>query len=252
MATGVLGQVVGVPRHAASRSLERLFFSGMSLLILATILLGFRSAYFHIGARPAEQATAIVILHGTVFSLWVLTFFVQTTLVSEGKVRLHITLGLWAYALALAMLPLGLLAAQDQLRRDSAVEPPYVLGVDPLTFSMESFMGMVLFGTLIAGSYMTRRQSGAHKRLALYATLSMMDAGISRWPLEAFGIHQARCYWIYVGFLLLPAVYDLISLRRLHWVTMFAAPYIFVLNRLERPLGHTHLWHTVAALALRR
>jgi hypothetical protein len=252
MATGVLGQVVGAPRHVASRSSERVFFSGMSMLILATILLGFRSTYFHIGARSSEPATAVVILHGIVFSLWVLTFFVQTTLVSTGRVHLHISLGLWAYALATAMVPLGLLAAQDQLRRDSAMEPPYVLGVDPLTFSMESFMGMVMFGTLIAGSYMARRQPAAHKRLALYATLSMMNAGISRWPLEACGIHQARCYWIDVGFLLLPVVYDLILLRRLHWVTMFAAPYVFVLNRLELPLGHTHLWHAVAGLAVRR
>lgn len=252
MATSVLGQVAGAPSHVASRSLERTFFSGMSVLILATILLGFRSTYFHVGVRPAEPATAVVIIHGIAFSLWVLTFFIQTTLVSARRVHLHITLGIWAYALATAMVPLGLLAAQDQLRRDSAVAPPYALGVDPLTFSMESFMGMVMFGTLIAWSYKTLKQPAAHKRLALYATLSMMDAGISRWPLEAFGIHQARCYWIYVGFLLLPALYDLVSLRRLHWVTKFAVPYVFVLNRLERPLGHTHLWHAVAGLALRR
>jgi len=251
MAAGVVGQVVDARNHVASRSQERGFFSAMSLLILVTILIGFRSTYFHTGVRSATPATTIVVTHGIVFSLWVLTFFVQTTLVSASKVRLHITLGLWAYALATVMVPMGLLAAQDQLRRDSALGPPYALGVDPLTFSMESFMGMVMFGTLIASSYLTRRQPGAHKRLALYATLSMMDAGISRWPLEVFGIHQARCYWIYIGFLALPAIYDLINLRRLHWVTLCAMPYIFVLNRLERPLGHTHVWHALAGLALR-
>lgn len=223
----------------------------MSLLILATILLGFRSAYFHVGTRPPELAETLIIVHGIVFSLWVLTFFAQTTLVTTRNLRWHIGIGLWAYGIAVIMIPLGLAAALDQLQRDLAAGPPWALGVDPLTFSMESFMGMVMFGTLIVWSYIVRRQPGAHKRFALYATLSMMDAGISRWPLEAFGIHQARCYWIYVAFLLLPVIYDLASIRRLHWATAFCAPYIFFLNRLERPLGHTHAWHALAAVALR-
>jgi hypothetical protein len=45
-------------------------------------------------------------------------------------------------------------------------------------------------------------------------------------------------------------MYDLISLRRLHWATMFAAPFAWTLHRLEIPLGHTHAWHAAANFML--
>ena len=50
---------------------------------------------------------------------------------------------------------------------------------------MVSVMGMFMFGTLIAWSYVARRRPDMHKRLALFATLFMMDAGIDRWPWAA-------------------------------------------------------------------
>ena len=53
------------------------------------------------------------------------------------------------------------------------------------------------------------------------------------------------------SFLLLPVVYDLISLHRVHWVTMFAVPFVWVLLRLEIPLGRTHVWHSAVDLMLR-
>lgn len=90
-----------------------------------------------------------------------------------------------------------------------------------------------------------------HKRLVLYAMLSMMDAGSDRWPLDAMGLSQGWATWIYTAFLLLPAIYELISAHRVHWVTMFAAPYAFLLHRLEIPLGSTPAWHAVANFMLR-
>jgi hypothetical protein len=107
---------------------------------------------------------------------------------------------------------------------------------------------MVMFGTLIAWSYAARRRPDIHKRLALYAVLSMMDAAIDRWPYPAWGISQSWAPWIYTGFLLLPVLYDLLSVHR---ATMVAAPFAWTLHRLEIPLGHTQAWHAVADWMLR-
>jgi len=248
MPTNVLKRV---PVRPSNRQRERIFFGPMALLMIGTVLLGFRKTYFPLRPKPAAVSSWVIQLHGAVFSLYLLLFLVQTTLVAARRVRWHMSLGLAVYGLAALMIPLGVAAAADEIRRDLASGPPYNLDIDPRTFSLVSVMGMVMFGTLITWSYVARRRPDVHKRLVLYATLSMMDAGSDRWPLEAMGLNHGWATWIYTGFLLLPAVYDLISLRRLHWVTMFAAPYAFVLHRLEIPLGHTRAWHAVADLMLR-
>jgi hypothetical protein len=231
-----------------NRTRERMFFGGMTLLTIATILLGFRDTYFPLGARPAALSSWVIVAHGIVFSLYLALFFVQVALVSARKVRVHMALGLWVYGLAGLMIPLGVVAAADQLRRDLAAGA-YTMGADARTFSLVSVM--VMFGTLIAWSYAMRRQPDMHKRLALYATLSMMDAGIDRWPWPAWGLSQSWWLWIYTLFLLLPVIYDLVSRRRVLWATAFAAPYVWVLQRLEIPLGHTQQWHAVANFMLR-
>ena len=234
-----------------NRTRERIFFGGMTLLMIGTVLLGFRMTYFPLGARPAQLSSWVIVAHGTVFSLFLTFFLVQVALVSARRVHWHKSLGLWIYGLAALMIPLGVVAAADQIRRDLAAGPPYMLDVDPLSFSIVSVTGMVMFGTLMAWSYAARFRPDAHKRLALYAVLSMMDAGCDRWPWAAWGISESWSLWVYTAFLLLPVLYDLTSLRRVHWASRVAAPFVWTLHRLEIPIGHTSAWHVVANFMLR-
>jgi hypothetical protein len=249
MATEVLGRL---PVRPANRGRERVFFCGMTVLMIATVQLGFRKTFFPVGPRPAALSSWVIEVHGALFSLYLLLLLVQTGLIAARRMRWHMSLGLAVYGLAGLMIPLGVMAAADELRRDLAGGAPYPNGgIDPRTFSLVSVMGMVMFGTLITWSYLARRRPDVHKRLVLYATLSMMDAGVDRWPLPAMGMSQGWATWIYTALLLLPLVYDLISLGRVHWVTMFAAPFAFLLHRLEFPLGQTHAWHAIANFMLR-
>ena len=233
-----------------SRTRERIFFGGMALLMIGTILLGFRQTYFSLGAKPPALSSWVILLHGTIFSTYLALFFVQVALISARRVQWHKTMGLAVYGLAAFMVPLGVLSAADEIRRDLANGPPFMFDIDPRTFSIVSVMGMVMFGSLITCSYFARFKPAVHKRFALFATLSMMDAGIDRWPMESMGISHAWALWIYTAYLLLPVAYDLISLRRVHWVTMIAAPYVWTLHRVEIPIGFTHAWQAVANLML--
>jgi Na+-dependent bicarbonate transporter superfamily len=235
----------------ANRGRERVFFGGMTLLMIGTVLLGFRQTYFPLGAKPDALASRVIQVHGTLFSLFLALFFVQVGLVAARRVRWHKSLGLWIYGLACVMIPVGVAAAADEIKRDLKTGPPFYLGIDPRTFSIVSVMGMVMFGALLAASYALRRRPDAHKRLALYATLSMMDAGCDRWPWRAWGLSESWSLWVYTLFLLLPVLYDLVSLRRVHRATLFAAPYVWLLHRLEIPLGHTRAWRAVAETMLR-
>ena len=243
-----------IPRPAIrpiNRTRERIFFGGMALLMIATILLGFRATYFPLGERPVALSSWVIILHGSVFSLWLALFFIQTVFISIRKVKWHMSLGLSIYGLAVLVFPLGLFAAADELKRKVAAGPPWLFGYEPRTFSLVSVMGITMFGTLIAWSYIVRRNPAAHKRLALYATVCMMDAGIDRWPWDAWGIDHTWSPWVYTAFLLLPVIYDLVSIRKIHWATAFAAPFAFTLHRLEIPIGQTSAWHAVSNLMLK-
>lgn len=237
--------------HPNHRTRERIFFAIMTFLMVGTILLGFRASYFPLGERPAALANTAIILHATVFTLFLLLFAVQTTLVAAHRVRWHMKLGLWLYGIAALMFPLGLLAAIDELRRDVAINRYPLPGIDGRTFSIISVTGISCFALLMAWSYLQRRHPDAHKRLALYAVLAMMNAGTDRWPWQAWGISESWSWWVFTALLLLPAVYDLIGLRRIHWVTMFSAPLIWILFRYQFSIGRTHVWHAIADLSLK-
>jgi hypothetical protein len=245
-------QLLPRTRHIPiNRTRERIFFAIMTVLMVATILLGFRASYFPLGERPVALANTAIILHAAVFTLFLLLFAVQTALIAAHRVRWHMKLGLWLYGIAALMVPLGLLAAIDELRRDVAINRYPVPGVDGRTFSMISVMGISCFAFLMAWSYLQRRHPAAHKRLALYAVLAMMNAGTDRWPWQAWGISESWSWWAFTALLLLPAVYDLISLHRLHWATLFSAPFIWILFWYQFPIGRTHTWHAIADLSLK-
>ncbi len=252
MSTRAAAHAYTRPPTAANRNHERIFFGGAALvMVAAAILLGFRATYFPLGAKPAALASAIILVHGTVFSTFLALFFVQVALVSANKVRWHRKLGMWVFGLAAVMIPIGVLAAANEIKRDLAAGPPYTLGVDPVSFSIVSVNGMLMFGTLMAASYLARRNPAAHKRLALYAVISMMNAGSDRWPWDAWGISEHWSVWFYTLLVLLPILYDLVSLHKVHRATLFAASYVWLLYTFQIPFGRTVAWHVVSNYMLK-
>lgn len=228
------------------RAQERVFFAVMTLLMIGTILLGFRVTYFPLGPKPEATHSSIIVVHGAVYTLFLFFLFVQVSLISARRVKWHMALGLWVYGLAALMVPLGVVAAADEIRRELVSGIEVVPGIDTLTFSTISVLGIAVFGVLMGWSYVVRRKPEAHKRLALYAVISMMNAGIDRWPWHAWGLSETWATWVFAGYALLPVVYDLVSLRRVHWVAMVAVPLILVVDRYKFVVGHTEIWHVAA------
>ena len=108
MASGVIRQ--------GNHRLENLFFSGMAVLILGTVFLGFARSYYLAGVFKAPLPNLIVHIHGAVFSSWILLLIAQTSLVAAGRTDLHRRLGLLGFALACVVVILGLLAATRMSR----------------------------------------------------------------------------------------------------------------------------------------
>ncbi|HYY71985.1 MAG TPA: hypothetical protein VE778_00180 [Candidatus Bathyarchaeia archaeon] len=62
--------------------LDKYFFPGMSLLMLASVFFGFARSYFLAGVFAAPLPNWLIHLHGAAFSSWILLLIAQTSLVA--------------------------------------------------------------------------------------------------------------------------------------------------------------------------
>jgi hypothetical protein len=209
----------------------------MAILLAGSVLLGFARSYFLAGIVRAPLPNKMIHVHGIVFSFWFVLLLLQTFLIPAGRVHWHRNLGLGSYGVAALLVVIGLLTATDSLRRGVAIG-----SFDPNVSYAISIMDMVAFAIVISFSYWARRRPDAHKRLVIFATLSITDAALDRWPYEEIGMHFSAHTWVYLGFLSLPVIYDFISLRRVHRSTLWAGSLVYVLYMLRVPIGKTRLW----------
>jgi len=167
------------PRFEVRLTRERLFYSGMALLIFTLVVIGFAPTWFLRGAvppaRPLHPMTPLVMLHGTLFTSWIILFVTQAGLISARQHKIHMKLGLATIALGATMVVVGLLTAAAQVGRGTS--PP---GIAPLSFFAIPFGDMIVFAGLIAGGFFARRDPQTHKRLMLCATALMLQPGVGR------------------------------------------------------------------------
>ena len=245
MATAVLPETNATRISYNRCRYEHLFFSGMALLIFATVFLGFARTYFLAGVFRAPLPNLLIHLHGALFSSWIILLVAQTSLVSTGRTDIHRRLGVFGFLLASFMVILGIVAGTDALRRGST--PP---GIDPKTFYIVPVTDMLFFGTLVYFAFRARSNPPAHKRLILIATSALLIAAVSRWPFAFVNRNVLIATLISDSVVLLVAAYDLSSTGKLHRATLWAGICLIVAQQLRFPIAQTNTWHAVAAWAL--
>ena len=98
---------------------DDLFFAGMAVVSLIAVLVGLARTYSLAGVFRAPLPNLLINIHGAVFTLWIVLFISQISLVALRRVDLHRRLGLLGFGLAVLMIVLGVLAASDRLVRHS-------------------------------------------------------------------------------------------------------------------------------------
>jgi hypothetical protein len=224
------------------RRFDHFFFSGMALLMLVTVFVGFAPSYYLAGVFRAALPSSIIHVHGALFSSWILLLVTQTSLVSAGRVDLHRRLGIAGFILACAMVVVGVLVATDGLVRQAG--PP---GRDVKFFYIIPLSDMLIFATLIFFALRARSNPSAHKRLILVATVALMTAALARWPIGV--IHRkapAAALASYI-FLMMLMAYDLWSTRKIHRATAWASAFLVFVHEIRLPIGKTEAWHAFAS-----
>jgi len=228
-------------------SAERAFFGGMAILLCAVVFAGFFRTFFGAGFVEAPLPSPILPVHGAVFTAWMLLFLAQAALVSARRIAWHRSLGVAAFCLPPLMIALGVAAAIDALGRGVTIG-----ALDPATSLALPLWNITAFAIVIFAAWKARRRPDAHKRLVLLATIGLSDAALGRLSWARMGIPTAAGAVIGLAALLLMVVaYDVVSLRRVHRSTVWAAPVVFAAGAFAVPLGMTAAWHDLARLLAR-
>lgn len=209
-------RAVFAPRHAW----DAWFFPVMTGVVWAGVVGGFGGEMLQLSKAGKLSYPLIVHVHALVFTIWLLAFSAQVTLVRLGRPDLHRRLGWASMVLAMVMLVLGPATAiyVQKLRFATGTGDPPFLAI-PLS-DMISFAGLTLVGFLV------RKQAPLHKRLMMLGTLALADAGFGRLTILLLGPWLTPIvgtgFWggmlignsLSIPVLLAPAIYDLLTRGR--------------------------------------
>ncbi len=228
-------------------SAERRFFTGMALVLLASVLVGFSRSFFLRPLFPAwpSPSETIFYVHGTAFSAWIVLLVVQASLIAGRRTDLHRKLGTVGAVLAVAMVILGTLGALIAARR-----PAGFVGVPipPLQFLAIPIFDMVLFGTFAYLGIANRRNAQTHKRWMLLATVNLVTAAIARWP-GVFDYGPPAFFGLTDLFIVALGIWDFRTRGRLHPVTLWGGLLIIVSQPLRLLVSGTEAWLVFARWA---
>jgi hypothetical protein len=232
---------------AAAGAYDRVFYSGMAVLLALLVFAGFAPSYYLRGLGGGAAATVsgtplspLVHLHGVVFSAWVVLFLVQTALVARRRLRLHRRLGVAGAVLGAAMIAVGLWTSVVALRAGTA--PP---GMDPLAFFVVPLFDILLFAAFFAAALLRRRDKEAHKRLMLLAYIAIMLAPLGRLP-GVFELGPFALLALDYLLLLVAIAYDLATRRRVHRVYVWGGALLVVCGPGRLLLSGTEAWRAMA------
>jgi len=202
---------------------ERRFYGGMALFMIAIVLIGFGPSFYLRGTmyspRPNPTLTPMLMVHGMMFTLWMLLFWLQTVLIAANRRDLHVRMGQAGMVLAVLLVPVMYLTSIFQVAR--ANQPPFAT---PIGWTIVPLAIIPPFITLVWQGWKQRRNGPAHKRLMLSAALMRMDPAIGRLPivppvLGGFAFLNALSLLTFAPLFW----WDRKTLGKIHWATKLGA-----------------------------
>ena len=197
---------------------DRYAFPVIVALIWLVTLMGFVPDVVQKFRNHGFHYPLAVHIHAAVYVSWLGLLTVQTVLIGRGSVALHRRLGMFGAGLAVLVVVMGLVATYvvANLRLGTPKADP--------AFISTLLVDVLNFACLVTAGLLLRGDRGAHKRLMLLATMSLLQAGFIRWWGRALLAEFGNGFvggWLadYLGVTLLVlglGIYDLVTRRRLH------------------------------------
>jgi uncharacterized membrane protein YozB (DUF420 family) len=217
---------------------ERRFYTGMSIAILIIVFLGFSQSFYLRPLFPDNPAPSypMVYVHGAIFSLWVILFMVQVSLIRKNRINWHRKVGLFTGLLAIIIVVQGLDLAFSAVRA-GRVDVRFG-GSLPLILPVTD---IVLFSSFVLLGLINRLKPQHHKRWMLLATINLINAAIGRLP-GASALGPVIPLLIFTLFVVALAVWDFKSTGKLHRVTLIGGLLTILSQPLRFIFAETAIW----------
>jgi len=191
----------------------------MATLLAGVIFAGFAPTFFARGAFfDLPPLPTLALLHGVVGTLWLVLFVAQAWLVTADRRDWHRRLGVLGGVLA-ALFVLGAAGVITNLELGHVYDSAGALAAHVFANGAPT----VAFGLLVAAGIAQRRAAARHKRLMLFAAITLLPPGTGR-LFGYLGLSSLNVP-VYLCVLFCSALYDLFVYRRVHpvsWVSGLA------------------------------
>jgi hypothetical protein len=236
-----------IVQNAASlaRPGQRWFWLAGALFVALVVFVGFSPTFYLRNLFGTPQLSSLKLVHGTVFSAWVVLFVAQTWLVATNRRGTHRAVGAFGALLLAAMCVAGYRLAIESGRSGFTPDPAKV---SALSFMAVPLFDLGVFAGLVSAALLLRARTDWHKRLMLVATLSLLPPAIARVamqfpPLPVLPIAFGGTALVIVAAMAL----DRLTLRRLHPATLWGGLIVILSLPGRLLIAGTQAWQSFAA-----
>ena len=217
--------------------IDHWFYIGVGIFVVLLSIVGFAPSVVSPTSRTVPLPfTLPVALHALFGSAWVLLFLLQAVLVATRRTNLHRRVGVAGAVIAVAFVITGCWMFVQHAARGFDLSGDLMPGGSPVApeVALVPVTQVVLFGILVGAAIWYRHRPPIHKRLMLLATLGVMTGApiahiVGHWPvLQPIAASVAGT--LAVVLLLPSAIYDRVTMGRVHPVSLWGAVFVFSFN----------------------
>jgi hypothetical protein len=222
---------------------DRRFYLFIAVLTAAIVFAGFARTFFLNGLFAKLHLPSLFILHGIVFSSWLVILVTQSALVSARQIRIHQKLGYASIAVVVAMFTLGWIMSVQAAQR--GFTPPG--GPPPLSFLAFQIFGLVLFTGMVGAGYLLRNRPETHKRLMIVATVTILTPALARiFLLFNTKLIIFKALGVQLAILLICMAYDFFARKRVNSAYIWGTLAFVAFIPLSIFIGGTSAWLSLA------
>lgn len=214
------------------------FYSGMGLLLLALVIVGFGVATILRGNAPLDFPLYIHV-HAVTFMAWLVLYIYQVNLIGQKNYRLHRRLGYLSILIMSVMLITGVMMMNYAYHRGLSPIP----NTNVQQFLMYPAMDLVGLLSFYVLGVVNKHKGVFHKHCMLLATIAIMDPALGRIA-EVTHIPPLGLL-LHFGLVGLVVLHDRKVAGSIHLITWLGLLFVLLRVAFLFSIGATDAWETL-------